>query len=139
MDRANGRLTVCFEDPFWIGIFERVINDKLYVAKVTFGSEPKDYEVYDFVKQNYFKLRYSPGVDVIEEARSISPKRRQREAKRQVAQKGIGTKSQIALQLQREEFKTERKLRSKEEKLEEAARKFELRQQKKKERHRGRA
>ena len=36
-------LTVLFEDPFWVGIFERIDDGKLSVCKVTFGAEPKDY------------------------------------------------------------------------------------------------
>ena len=45
MDRVNGRLTVYFEEPFWVGIFEHIEDGKLSVAKVTFGAEPKEYEV----------------------------------------------------------------------------------------------
>lgn len=36
-------LTVYFEDPFWVGVFERIDDGKLSVCKVTFGAEPKDY------------------------------------------------------------------------------------------------
>lgn len=43
MDKMSGTLTVMFEDPFWIGIFERISDGKLSVCKVTFGAEPKDY------------------------------------------------------------------------------------------------
>ena len=45
MDKASGKLTVYFEEPFWVGVFERIEDGKLSVAKVTFGAEPKDYEV----------------------------------------------------------------------------------------------
>ena len=45
MDKVVGKLTVYFEAPFWVGIFERIDGDKLSVAKVTFGAEPKDYEI----------------------------------------------------------------------------------------------
>ena len=48
MDKVSGKLTVFFEEPFWVGVFERVSDRKLSVCKVTFGAEPKDYEVYDF-------------------------------------------------------------------------------------------
>ena len=40
-------LTVYFEDPFWVGAFERIEDGKLSVCKVTFGAEPKDYEVWE--------------------------------------------------------------------------------------------
>ena len=40
-------LTILFEDPFWIGLYERFDEDKYEVCKITFGAEPKDYEVYE--------------------------------------------------------------------------------------------
>ena len=42
-------LTVFFEEPFWVGVFERIEDGKLSVCKVTFGAEPKDYEVLDYI------------------------------------------------------------------------------------------
>ncbi|MDE6707756.1 MAG: YjdF family protein, partial [Oscillospiraceae bacterium] len=47
MNKITGGLTVLFDDPFWIGIFEHIENGKLTVCKVTFGAEPKNYEIYD--------------------------------------------------------------------------------------------
>ena len=57
----------------------------------------------------------------------------QREAKKQMQETGIGTKSQQALKLQQEQNKLERKVRSKEKKEAEEQRMFELKQQKKRE------
>ena len=51
MDKVSGKLTVYFEEPFWVGIFERTEDGKLFVAKVTFGAEPKDYEVLEYVQK----------------------------------------------------------------------------------------
>ena len=78
MDKVSGKLTVFFEEPFWVGVFERVLDGKLSACKVTFGVEPKDYEIYDFVLKNYYQLRFSPAVatDVKEVGRN--PKRVQR-------------------------------------------------------------
>ena len=45
MNETIGMLTVFFEEPFWVGIFEKREEGKLSVCKVTFGAEPKDYEV----------------------------------------------------------------------------------------------
>ena len=45
-----------------MGVFERVSEGKLSVCKVTFGTEPKDYGVYDFGLKNYYRLRFSPAV-----------------------------------------------------------------------------
>ena len=60
MDKVNGKLTVYFEEPFWVGIFERIEDGKLSVAKVTFGAEPKDYEVKEYIQKYYFGLKFSP-------------------------------------------------------------------------------
>ena len=137
MDRASGKLTVLFEEPFWVGIFERVSNGQLSVCKVTFGAEPKDYEVLEFILSQYYKLKFSPAVEVEVRKTADNPKRRQRDAHKQVQNSGIGTKSQQALQMQREEMKTERKLISKEQKEAEKLRQFDLKQQKRKEKHKG--
>ena len=138
MDKVSGKLTVFFEEPFWVGVFERVLEGKLFVCKVTFGAEPKDYEIYDFILKNYYRLRFSPAVatDVKEIGRN--PKRVQREVRKQVQNTGIGTKSQQALKLQQEQLKTERKIVSRKRREVEKQRQFELKQQKRKEKHRGR-
>lgn len=137
MDSVRGRLTVYFEDPFWVGVFERTEGRKLSAAKVTFGAEPKDYEVYEFILKHYYSLQFSPAVTAAAEKTKKNPKRMQREAKRQMCRAGIGTKSQQALKLQQEQNIQERKAKSREQKLAEAKRRFELKQQKKKDRHRG--
>ena len=138
MDKVLGKLTVFFEAPFWVGVFERVSDGKLSVCKVTFGAEPKDYEVYEFVLNNYYLLRFSPAVatDVKEAGRN--PKRVQREVRKQVQNTGIGTKSQQALKLQQKQLKTERKTVSRKQREAEKQRQFELKRQKREEKHRGR-
>lgn len=62
MDKESGTLTVFFDEPFWVGVFERQSKGTLSVCKVTFGAEPKDYEIYDFILKNYYQLRFSPAV-----------------------------------------------------------------------------
>ena len=137
MDKVSGKLTVYFEEPFWVGIFERIEDGKLFVAKVTFGAEPKEYEVQEYVQKYYFSLKFSPAVDTVVKDIKRNPKKMQREAKKQMQEIGIGTKSQQALKLQQEQNKQERKLRSQEKKEAEKLRMFELKQQKKREKHKG--
>ena len=137
MDKTSGKLTVFFEEPFWVGVFERVADGKLQVCKVTFGAEPKDYEVWDFILKNYHELKFSPAVETEIKQTADNPKRRQRNARKQLQSPGIGTKSQQALQMQREEMKTERRQVSKEQREAEKQHQFELKQQKRKEKHRG--
>ena len=137
MDRVSSKLTVFFEDPFWVGIFERIENRKLSVVKVTFGAEPKDYEVLEFINRNYYHLQFSPAVETVVKDTKKNPKRAQRDAKKQTLETGIGTKSQQALKLQQEQNKQERKVRSREQRDAESQRLFELKQMKKREKHKG--
>ena len=138
MGEVQGKLTVFFEEPFWVGVFERYENGRISASKVTFGAEPKDYEVYAFILKHYYDLQFGPAVAVAVKQTKQNPKQRQRDVKRTLEKNGIGSKSQQALKLQQEQNKQERKIKSREEKLAEAERLFELKQQKKKEKHRGR-
>lgn len=138
MDKVSGRLTVFFEEPFWVGVFECISEGRLTACKVTFGAEPKDYEVYEFVLKNYYQLQFSPTVATDRKASGRNPKRVQREVRKQLQNTGIGTKSQQALNLQKEQLKTQRKAGNREKRESERLRQFERKQQKKKEKHRGR-
>ena len=136
MDKVNGKLTIFFEEPFWVGIFERIEDGKLSAAKVTFGAEPKDYEVQEYIQKCYFSLKFSPVVETVVKDIKRNPKRMQREAKKQMLEIGIGTKSQQALKLQQEQNKQEqnkqeRKEKSRKRKEAEEQRMFELKQRKK--------
>ena len=39
MDEAMCKMTMFFENPFWVGVIERIDNEKLSVCKITFGAE----------------------------------------------------------------------------------------------------
>ncbi len=130
-------LTVFFEDPFWVCVFERIEDGKLSVCKVTFGTEPKDYEILDFVLHHFYELAFSSAIEIETRQAADNPKRRSRNARKHLENTGIGTKSQQALQKQREEMKTERRHLSREEREMEALRRFEMKQAKKKEKRRG--
>lgn len=138
MDKETGKLSVFFEEQFWVGVFERIENGKLTAAKVIFGAEPKDAEVYEFILKHYYDLRFSPAVAADVKTEKKNPKRIRREVKRQMSDKGVCTKSQMVLKLQQEQFKLIRKTKSKEVKQAEIKRRFEQKQQKKKDKHRGR-
>ena len=138
MGKMFGKLTVFFENPFWVGVFERVENGKLSVFKVTFGAEPKDYEIYDFVNRYYYDLQFSPAVGTVVKETKKNPKKAMRDVKKQLKNVGVGTKSQQALKLQHEQNKQERKVKIRERKQKKSERLFAMKQQKKKEKHRGR-
>lgn len=137
MNETIGILTVFFEEPFWVGVFERMEEGKLVVCKVTFGAEPKDYEVWEFVLRHYQDLKFSSAIKAELKQSADNPKRRQRSIKKQLQNVGVGTKSQQALAAQREELKAEHKKNSKEYRDAEKQRHYELKQQKRKKKHRG--
>ena len=97
MDKVVIKLTVYFADPFWVGVIERVADGQLSAAKITFGAEPKDYEIAGFIQRHFYELRFSQPVPTERREAKKNPKTAQRDAKRQMQQVGIGTKSQQAL------------------------------------------
>lgn len=138
MDIIITKLTIYFEEPFWYGLYEREENGRYEVSKIIFGAEPKDYEVFAFLLKNWSNLRFSPSVEAAGKVKErLNPKRMQRLVKKQIASSGIGTKAQQALKLQQEQGKYERKVRSREQREAEKERQFALRQEKRKEKHRG--
>ena len=91
-----------FEEPFWVGVFEVIENRKVTAARVVFGAEPKDCELFEYVLRYYTGLHFSPAVDTVVKETSKNPKRIQREARKQTSVSGIGTKSQQAIKLQQD-------------------------------------
>ena len=103
----------------------------------TFGAEPKDCEVQEYIQKWYFSLKFSPVVETVVKDIKRNPKRMQREAKKQMLEIGIGTKSQQALKLQQEQNKQERKEKRRKKKEAEEQRMFELKQRQKREKRKG--
>lgn len=139
MRMVKSRVTVYFDDPFWVGVYEREAEGQYEACKITFGAEPKDYEVYAFLLENWRRLRFSTPVKAERQTAEsrLNPKRRRREITKTLQTRGAGTKAQQALAAQRIEGKAARKTASHEEKAREAAERYALRTQKRKEKHRG--
>lgn len=137
MDKTSCRLTVFFENPFWVGIIECNEDGKLTVTKITFYKEPKDYEIRDFILKKYNQLNFSPAVENVVIEKQKSYKKRQRDVRKQGQLQGVGTKSQQALKLQHDQSKQEHILQNKKQKELDKMRLFALKQQKKKEKHKG--
>ena len=135
---GTSRLTILFDDPFWIGLYEREDDTEYSVCRIVFGAEPRDQEVYAYLLEHWRTLRFSPprpGADRPDAPKS--PKRRQREARRMTQAAGIGTKAQQALKLQQEQGKQARLTHTRQQREAEAERKFQLRQMRRKEKRRG--
>lgn len=138
MRKIGCKVTVFFDAPFWVAVFEQTENANMEVCKVTFGAEPKDNEVYGYLLRNWNELRFSPPIKADRKQDvTIKPKRMLRAIQKQLAAPGVGTKAQQALKLQQEEAKAARKQKSRARKEEEKLRRLALRQQKRKEKHRG--
>ncbi len=134
----EGKLTVFFDEPFWVGVFEREDEVGLRVSRVAFGSEPTDMELYEYIQREYSHLDFSkPIKSQVKIIRKKSFKRMQREIRKTVYEKGVGTKAQQAMKLQMELNKAEHQSRSREQQGAEKALKFKLKQEKKKEKRRG--
>ena len=132
------QLTVFFEDPFWVGVLERSGAGVYEVCKVTFGAEPRDAEVYAFLLENVGRLSFSPALREQPAASgAVHSKRARREAQKLMERRGVGTRAQQALRLQREQNRQERRERSRRQKKEEENRLFALRRKKRREKHQG--
>ena len=139
MQRNVCSLTVFFEDPFWVGVLQRTDGTRLEVCKITFGAEPKDYEVYEFLLTNWGRFRFSPMLpDDGAGEKKVNSKRMRRAISRELQKRGVSTKAQMALQLQREQGKQEQKQLSQAKCKAEQERRFLLKQEKRKKKHRGR-
>jgi hypothetical protein len=132
------KLTVYFDAPFWVGVFERSEAGKLETARVVFGAEPKDYDVCEYIRLHFNRLVFSPPLEMeVTANRKINPKRLQRKVRQEVSAAGIGTKAQQALQLEREAAKQARKVKNKADRAARQEEQFALRQAKKQEKKKG--
>lgn len=138
MEQTSIALTVYFDGQFFIGLFERTNRKKLSVARYIFGGEPTDAEVYETVLNKLFSLKFGPSVCVTRKnVTRKNPKVMLRKIKSAVSKNGIGTKAQQAVKAQIEQGKTERKVLLKRRRESEQEKRFEQRQSKKKEKHKG--
>ena len=126
---ASITFTVYFDGQFWVGIVERLEEGRLSAARVVFGAEPSDEEVFQFVLDRWGTLRFSPEVEAERRREPCNPKRRQREAAKAAAKAAPSTKAQQAMSAGYEARKDERKAASRQAKQEESERRFALKQQ----------
>ena len=132
------KLTVFFDDPFWVGVFEKIEEGKFEICRIVFGKEPKDYEVFEFALKNFHKLKFSRPLLIEEKPKvKVNPKRMQRKIKKITQEKGVGTKAQQAIKLEHENKKIEEKSQYKKKQEIEEKQKFEKKQEKKKKKKRG--
>ncbi len=116
------KLTVYFDDPFWADIFEKTENNSLSVAKIVFGAEPKDTEIYQFILSDFQNLVFGNKIPLSKTIlpKKLNPKRVHRKIRKELKKKNISTKAQLAVSLDREsrkeEYQAKKSIRKKEEK-----------------------
>jgi hypothetical protein len=139
------QLTVLFQAPFWVAIVEREDDGRYAIAREVFGGEPSHAELREWVLRGFRRLVFTEiaGASNADEARKVAagprrnPKRAQREAACAAAERGVGTRAEAALKAALELRKQERCETTKAEREAEAMRRWALRREKRKEKHRG--
>ena len=137
--RVSSTLTVYHDGQFWVGVFERIEGDSLSACRVVFGAEPSDEEIAQFICSKWRSLRFTQAIahEAAPAPANVNPKRRQREIAKELEQRGPSTKAQQALSQEREAAAENRKAAAREQREQERERRFELRQEKRKQKHRG--
>ena len=134
---VSSTLTVYHDGQFWVGIVEHVEDGRLSACRIVFGAEPSDEEILQLVVRKWESLRFLGEADAAPLKIAKNPKRRLREAARELSRRPVSTKSQQALSEARESQKIENRARRSQAKREESEERFERRQQKKKQTRKG--
>ncbi len=138
---AEIQATIFFEKRFWVGTFERTDKEGYAVARHIFGAEPTDPEIYEFVLSHYHELKFGELKEVQLQIKRMNPKRVQREVRKEMEKmKETAKPSTLAQDYLREEIekkKIEKKTISSAEKQARKNEQFAIKQEKRKEKHRG--
>lgn len=134
----ESKFTIYFDDPFWVGVYEKQDESGYRVARVVFGSEPTEAELYQFILEKYSQFDFSlPTKLPPQPQRPKNFKRVQREVRQAMQVEGLGTKAQEALKLALTQNKQERRQKTRQERQRSSEADFQRRQEKKQEKHRG--
>ena len=127
----EGKLTIYFDDPFWVGVYERRDEGGYSVARLVFGSEPLDGEVYALILRHYNEFRFGPPQENgLIETKAKNYKRAQREVRQSMQAQGIGTRAQQAIKLSMTAAKQQRQQSVRQQRAAESEERFRERQQK---------
>jgi hypothetical protein len=138
MCKNSIRITVLFENPFWVGFLERFTMEGYAVAKTTFGAEPSDNEVYHFLLNQSDKLLFSrPALENEKPDKQINPKRKQREAHKLLKNNRVISKAHEAIKQLRGEMQAIVKQKNRLKREELKKQQYQLKQEKRKQKHKG--
>lgn len=135
------KLTILFDTPFYKGIFENQIDNKYFVAIINLGTSlPKTRDIYQLITQRWQTITFYPSSEKSTQyIKNISIKKMQKKA-RQNKHKTInfsGTRAQRVLKKQHENLKLHRKQVCKKQKMLDKQERFELKQLKRRKKHKG--
>ena len=135
------KATVLLENSFWVGLFERNDDKGYAAARKIFGGEPSDAELYEFISNHFDQLKFTGSHEFKLIIKRKNPKRLQREVRREMEKVKEGsstvTHAQEILKLDLQKNKKIKKIASKTEKEAFLKRKFQLNQEKRKQKQRG--
>ncbi|MBM7644181.1 hypothetical protein JOD45_000372 [Scopulibacillus daqui] len=134
-------LTIYYDGQFWVGIIEIREGSRLKAYRHVFGAEPSDAEVLEFVNSRLLSIIQNSGQDGVKvnnkTQKKINPKRLQRQVAKEMKKQGISTKAQEAIKADFEKRKQESQLRHKEHREALKEKKWEMKRQKAKQKHKG--
>ena len=132
-------LTIYFDGSFWCGLIEAETDGHYQAIRHVFGAEPKDADVWDFIFQRLpHLLEQSGSVAVVQKSeKKLNPKRMQRLINREKRQPVVSTKAQLAISEIRNQAKAVNKSQKRQRKAEYAEARFQQKQAKKREKHKG--
>jgi hypothetical protein len=134
----QGKLTVFFDPPYWVGIFEKIENDQIQAARFVFGAEPTDPQLLNFALKEYSSLKFSQPVPIGQvDHHPVNFKRKMREIRAQMETQPRSTHAQDVLQKEMESRAVERKKDSREDRIQVQDRKYLLHKARQAEKHRG--
>jgi hypothetical protein len=134
--------TVLFEDPYWIALIERQIDGHYSVARIIIStSEPSGADLIIFFNHlNFENIKFSKPVkaeSIVSKEVSFKKQLHKNKVSQNSTLRHTYTKAQAMLKQQQTEIKTEKKHITKVDREIEMQFKFELLQQKRKEKHKG--
>ena len=100
-----------YEEPFWVGIFERHDEQGYSVGRTIFGNEPTNPEIYQFILHESDNVHYSTPSKIDSDGVYVqkNPKRQLREVRKVLRKKPAISKAHDALRVELEKNKLVRK------------------------------
>ena len=135
--------TVYFDGQFWVGVLERRDEGLVRDVKVTFGAEPSDTELYEWVSRHgnalIERLESTAAVPTTRSPRAkrLNPKRALRDAARAAQAPRASTAAQAALKADQEARGRAATVKRKQARIDKAAEQWAKKRERAKAKHRG--